>query len=469
VDDEAFLRRASFDLIGRQPTLAEQREFVADKSPEKYGEAVERLLASEEFAANWANYWSDTIAYRVPPPELTYLDYGPLKKWLAGKFSANAPWSDIVRELITAQGKVGDVPAATFVGYHNADPTNLAGETSRIFLGQQIGCAQCHDHPFDRWKRTQFHELAAFFARVRAKLPHNYGAETLVTVVDKGEYLMPNMADPAKKGSQMRPAFLDGTALRKGQSDEQRRRELADWITARDNPWFAKAFTNRIWARLIGRGFYEPVDDLGDSQRPAWSEVHEALAGHFTASGYDIKDLFRLVASSEAYRRGLRMPDAGLAPLRLRGDEVFAALAVGIELPNVIPPKVAPTDAVRFPPPPKSTRDLVNEAFGADPSLSPIDAPRTMAQALWMMNNEQLQKEIDARPQSGTMLAKVLSENKDDRAACAELYARVFSRRASEGEVQVVLEHVAAVKDRGTAFEDVLWSLVNSAEFTSRR
>lgn len=469
--DEAFLRRVSFDLIGRQPMPEEQAAFAAAEGPQKYHDVVERLLASPEFGSNWANYWSDTIAYRVPPPELTYLDYEPLKAWLAAKLNGGAKWNEIVRELITATGKVGDVPPATFVGYHAADPTNLAGETARIFLGQQIGCAQCHDHPFDHWERKQFHELAAFFARTRSKLPHNYGRETVVSAVDKGEYLMPNMEDPRKKGSRMEPAFLDGQSLKKGQSDKRRRTELADWVTAPENPWFAKAFTNRIWARTMGRGFYEPVDDLGDSQEPVWSEVHNALARHFTATGYDIKELFRLICTSEAYRRGVRTAEASdAAPLlRLRGDEVFAALAVGIELPNMTPPKVEPTGAIRFPPPPKSTRDLVNAAFGTDPSLAAVDAPRTMAQALWMMNNEQLQKQIDASPDSGTMLAQLLAANADDAAACREMYTRVFARRPTDAELRVALEHVKKVGDRGAAFEDLLWSMVNSAEFTSRK
>jgi hypothetical protein len=203
-----------------------------------------------------------------------------------------------------------------------------------------------------------------------------------------------------------------------------------------------------------------------------WPAVHEALADHFRATEYDVKDLFRLITATDAYRRGVRTSEdapAGEAPLRLRGDEVFAALAVGIGLPNVIPPKIEPTAAVRFPPPPKSTRDLVNGVFGADPSLSPVDAPRTMAQALWMMNNEQLQKQIDASPTSDTMLARLLAEESDDRTACRKLYERVLAREPSEAELQIACEHVKSLGQRGTAFEDLLWSLVNSAEFTTRR
>lgn len=477
LSDEEFLRRASFDLIGRQPTLEEQRGFATDTSPTKRHDLVDRLLDSEAFGQNWANYWSDTIAFHVPPPELTYLDYRPLKSWLAGGLNSNAAWDEIVRELITATGKVADVPAATFVGYHQANATNLAAETSRIFLGQQILCAQCHDHPFDHWKRTEFHALAAFFARSKAKLPWNDGPGTVVSAADKGEHVMPDMEDPAKPGSKMKPEFLihSDADPRIGKDDVQRRERLADWVTSRENPWFARAYTNRVWSRLMGRGFYEPVDDLGDSQVAMWPEMHEALSGHFRASGYDVKDLFRVIMKSNAYNRGLRMNAAAPSepgeknPLRMRGDEIFAALAVGINLPNVTPPAVAPTNEVRFPPPPASTRDVVNAAFGTDPSLSPVDAPRTMGQALWMMNNEQLQQQINAAPDSGTMLAQLLAEEPDDAKAGQLLYARVLARQPSDDELKIALAHVSKLGDRRAAFEDLLWSLVNSAEFTTRK
>lgn len=475
-NDEQILRRVSFDLVGRPPTVAEARAYLADTSPSKYHDLIERLLAGEEFGANWAEYWSDTIAFHVPPPELTYLDYRPLERWLTAKLNGNTPWDEVVRELITASGKIEEQPAATFVGYHQARATNLAAETSRIFLGQQIGCAECHDHPFDHWKRTQFHELAAFFARAKAKLPWNDGPGTVVSSAEKGEYLLPDVDDPKKKGTELRPALLDGKPAfldKEGEvelADGERRARLAAWVTARDNPWFARAYTNRIWGRLTGRGFYEPVDDLGNSRPRELPAVHEALAGHFVASGFDVKDLFRLVMNAKAYRHNPRFePGDSGSPPRLRGDEVFAALKVGVALPDVTPEAVKPTAEIRFPPPPKSTRQLVNDAFGADPSLSPVDAPRTIGQALWMMNNEQLQAQINAAEGSGTMLAELLAEHKDDTAACRQLFSRTLAREATDEELRITLEHVKRVGERREAFEDLLWSLVNSAEFTTRR
>jgi hypothetical protein len=494
IDDEAFLRRASFDLIGRQPTPVELALFLSDPAADKRATIVDDLLASDEFGANWANYWVDTIAYRVPPPELTYLNYKPLRGWLTKQLNANVPWDQVVRELLTANGKIAEHPEATFIGYHQSNAVNLASETSRIFMGLQIRCAQCHDHPFDSWTRDQFHELAAFFARTQSKLSQNDGAGTLVDSKAKGEYVMPDAMDPSKKGKEMTPIFLDGIALEGGKTDAERREQLAKFITATDNPWFAKAYVNRIWGRLLGHGFYEPVDNLGESQTQLLPEVHEALAAHFLATGYDAKDLLRLLISTRAYQRALPAPErqahstgetataakpagetrpdepfVAARAVRLRGDEVFSALATGIELPNITPPAVKPTAEVRFPPPPKSTRDIVAEVFGFDPSLSPVDIPRTMNQAMLMMNNEQLQAQINAAPESGTMLSKLLAESRDDTVVIDQLFRRVLARKPTDKELKLAAEHIAELKDRGAALEDLLWSLVNSAEFTSKR
>ena len=209
--------------------------------------------------------------------------------------------------------------------------------------------------------------------------------------------------------------------------------------------------------------------------------MHEALAGHFLATDYEVKDLFRLIMASEAYDRGVKTgatssetpalaEGAPGQPMRLRGDEVFAALRAGVELPNKTPEAVAPTAAIRFPPPPASTQDLINAAFGNDPSLSAADAPRTMQQALWMMNNEQLQAAINAAPGAGPCSRSCSTTLSDDKTVCERLYARVLARRA-DGRRGADRDraHRAELKDRRAGFEDVLWSLVNSAEFTSRR
>jgi len=476
IDDEQFLRRVSLDLIGRQPTPDELSAFLADSSPAKRPAAVEQLLSSSEFGSNWAAYWSDVIGYRVPPPELTFLDYTLFEEWLAMRINQNAPWDDTVRRILTASGKVKDHPEATFIGFHEADTTRLASETARVFLGLQIGCAQCHDHPFDEWQRAQFHELAAYFVRASAKMPWNDSGEIEVKDKGKGEYEMPNVADPTRKGTMMVPAFLTGQKFETGKSDLERRTELAGMIANSQNPWFAKSYVNRVWARLMGRGFYEPVDDIGAGNEPQLRQVHQPLTAQFIASGFDAKSLFRIIVNSRAYQQRLPgspsaedNPYAAGRTTKLRGDEVFQSLVTAIDLPNVTPPRMAPTKEIRFPPPPKSTKDIVSEVFGFDPSQRPEDISRTLNQAMLLMNNEQLQAQINARPDSGTALSKLLTAETDDSRAVTRLFQLVLARQPSETESRISLEHVSSLQDRGAAFEDLLWSLINSAEFTTKR
>lgn len=473
VNDERFLRRATLDLIGRQPLADELDAFLKDDAADKRSRVIDRLLASEEFGGNWADYWSDTISYHVPQPELTFLNYDLFKAWLAGEFNRNTRWNEITTKILTASGKVKENPAATFVGFHEANPVRLASETTRVFLGVQIQCAQCHDHPYDDWKREQFHQMAAFFGRTSAKLPWNDSHEIVVSSNKKGEYRMPDAADPRKSGVEMAPAFLTGISADTGMTDDVRRRRLAEFVTSDENPWFAKAYVNRIWARLMGEGFCEPLDDIGENQIHSLPDVHAALAGDFRHSGYDVKGLFRLVMNSHAYQRGPALDAADAAAsermLKLRGNEVFRSLEAAVRLPDVRPPAQKATAAVRFPVPPKSTQETIAETFGYDPARSSDEVMRTMSQALLLMNNKQLHAQVNGKPGSGTVLSKLLAAEKDDKAAFEKLFQIVLARKPTEREVSIALEHVASVDDRVEAFEDLLWSLINSTEFTTRR
>jgi hypothetical protein len=463
VSDERFLRRASLDLIGRLPTPAELADFTQDPAADKRARLIDRLLQSKEFGKNWANYW---ISFRVPPPELTFLDYQPLKNWLADRLNGNARWDEISHELLTASGKVRDNPPATYVGYHQGNAARLSAETARIFLGLQLQCAECHDHKFDHWKRQQFHSFAAFFARTGVSMPWNDGPATLVKDKGKGEYSMP-------KGGVMVPAVLTGEPFAKDKSDSERRQVLADWVTQPGNPWFARAYVNRIWARLMGRGFFDPVDNMADYQTHLLPHTHAALAGHFVHTRFDIKDLFRLLMNTRAYHYE-RAVMAHLEPrpavaFKLRGDQVFESLAVALALPNLTPPPVKATGAMRFPPPPKSTCDLINDRFNFDPSCAPEDVSRNLGQAMMLMNHEQIHKQINADPASGTLLSQILAQETDDRAAVVRLFRQILARTPTDREIAIALEHVQTVGKRGEAFEDLAWSLVNSAEFTTRR
>lgn len=470
VDDETFLRRASLDLIGRNPTRAELLAFVADPSTSKRSELIERLLASPEFGVNWASYWSDVISYRVPEPELTFLNYKPFKAWLAEQINHNVGWDEVSYRVLTAVGKVGEHPEATFVGFHQADKSRLASETTRVFLATQIQCAECHDHKFIDLPQKTFHEFAAFFARSSAKIAQNDSNGIEVGGKADGEHSMP------KQKEKLKPMAFEMAKVELGATDMTRRAELARWVVSPDNPLLAKAFVNRAWARMMGRGFCEPVDEIGELADRVMPQVHNAVAEHFAASHYDVKSVYRLIANTSAYERDLNgdVKDAGrklpkIITTRLRGDEVFQSLVTAIDLPNLTPPQEKPNGIVRFPPPPKSTRDLVNEAYGYDPSLEQGNVARTMSQAMFMMNNEQIQKQINAKPESETHLAKLLVRESDDRVAIQSLFEDLLARKPTPSEVETAVQHIAELKDRHAAFEDLLWGLLNSAEFTTRR
>jgi Protein of unknown function (DUF1549)/Protein of unknown function (DUF1553) len=470
VDDEAFLRRLTLDLIGRQPTMAEMDAFLTNPATDKRAAVVEKLLAAPEFGVNWANYWSDVVSYRTPSPELTFLNYSPFKAWLAEQFNHNKGWDETTFNVITAIGKVSDNPAATYIGFHAGDKSRLASETTRVFLSTQIQCAECHDHKFIEMPQETFHHVAAFFVRVNAKLPWNDSSQIVVSSKPSGEHKMEGRKED------MKPIAFSDREVELGKSDVERRAELAEWIVGAENPWFAKAFVNRVWARMLGRGFCEPVDEIGELGDRVLPEIHTALADHFIASQFDVKDVFRVVALSKGYQReirdadkGVNKPFAAIAAGRLRGDEVFDSLQAAVEIPNFTPPQAEATAAIRFPPPPKSTRDLVNEAFGFDPSAEQANVARTMQQAMLLMNNKQVQAQVNADPASGTMLAKLLADESDDAAAITKLYPKVLARKATTQEISLALDHLKTTGSRNSGFEDLLWGLINSAEFLSRR
>ncbi len=473
VDDAWFLRRVTLDLVGRQPTVDELRSFLDDESVDKREKAVDRLLASPEYGANWANYWSDTIAMRTPEPQLTYLNYTAFKEWMAERLNEDTGWDEIAFRMMTPVGKVQDDPAGTFIGFHQGEPNRIAGETTRVFLSVKIACAQCHDHPFVDMPQEVFHGMAAFFVRAKVSVPQNDSLQISIGSDPKKEHRMPGSKE------MMKPTVLGGDSQDLGLSDVERRTRLGYWLVDGDNGHFARSYVNRVWARLMGRGFYDPVDDMGQDAEPVLGELQDALADHFVASGFDTKAVFRAIVLSRAYQRPLEMevattsaddkPFTSAATKLLRGDEVFDSLEAAIELPNVKPPIGKKTKAVRFPIPPKSTRDLVNEAFGYDPSFPDAWISRTMTQAMFLMNDAQVQAQVSAAPDSGTMLAKLVAEEQDDAKVVETLFERVLARRPTSGEREIVLSHVQSVDDRGRAFEDVLWSLLNTAEFTTRK
>jgi hypothetical protein len=484
VNDETFLRRAYLDLIGRVPTPKEIAEFKNDTQPNKRARVVDRLLETDEYAKHWASYWREAIARRTTDNRAQLFARG-FESWMADQFKQNRSWGAIVRELLTASGQLRFAePTKNGSAYFLASrtgadaPTELASEASRLFLGIQIQCAQCHDHPSDVWKRNQFHEFAAFFARVR-QAPIREEMKIVgfqLISAPFGEHQMPNASDAKKAGKRIDPQFLDGKGPGAGQTDAKRREYLAAKMTSTQDPWFGGAFVNRIWGELMGQAFYQPVDDMGPEKEAAMPAVLARITGSFRGSEYDVKQLFRDLMASETYQRQIR-PGASIDehlmfaashPKRMQADALWASL-------NQV---LGPISSGRgfFAKGPAAggfgrfgggLEQVFKREFGFDPSAKPEEIEGSISQALLMMNNPQIAQKITAK--GDNMLAKVLQANSSDDDAIRTVYLRTLAREPSEREVTRCKAHIASVNNRPEAYEDILWAILNSAEFQTKK
>jgi hypothetical protein len=483
--DGQFVRRVYLDLTGRLPTPQQARAFLAERGADRRAKLIDRLLESELFARQRARYWRDVMLARATDlrPLVAIPRRLALESWLSEQFRAGRSWSRIARELLTAEGELAarDPYRNGQVGLllahaMNDGPVERANDTARVFLGVNIQCAQCHDHPSDVWKRRHFHELAAYFGRLgeryrRRSTDRRFDIAIGLTARPFREYRMPDQDDP-RRTKTVQPRFFLTEEAPRASDDRARRQALADVVTAADNYYFAAAFVNRVWAELLGQAFVEPVDGLGPMQQATCAEVLVRLAAAFRASGHDVRALYRTILNSQAYQRGLRLPDslgehgrfAGVHPTPLRAEAVWAALvgAVGrIDARAVIagaPPRQygGATPLYR----------VFGELFAFDPSLRADAVEGTVPQALLLMNNEVINAKI--RATGDTDLARILKRFPRDEEAIRQVYLRALGRRPSAREMSVARAHIKEVGKRGEAFEDLLWALINSTEFRTR-
>lgn len=555
--DEDFLRRVTFDLAGTTPEPNVVSLFGLDPDHEKRTKAIDRLLQSESYARNWSQYWREVLYSRATDPR-SRIAQKQFEAWLEKQIAANAGWDKIATSMLTATGNVQENGATALFFAHQADPDEVAAEASRIFLGIQIQCANCHDHPTDKWKREQFHQLAAFFPRVSLRREPNGGAATftvasvedrpgrgrfgepgeisrepekfiaqfdrnhdkkieldelrndgvkkfitnLMTRADSNkdkvltaaelkalpvqqqqgrgslEHYMPNLDDPNDRGKKIDPVFfVNGKKAEPGLSDTDRRELVAKLITSTGDEWFAKAFVNRIWFEMLGEGFYMPVDDIGPERTPNSPEVLNLLSSQFAAHNYDMKWLFRTIANSQTYQRSIRAKSpsettttfAAAVPTRLRSDQLYDALTsvLGIEdLAGGRGPRGGGAGAgMRRAD--NSPRGQFNTIFGFDPSTPQDEITGTVPQALFFMNSPLLQQLTRGAGQ--TRLGRILKDFSHDDDALTELYLLVLSRQPSDKELKICKDYIAKAPNRREGYEDLMWSLLNSSEFLTKR
>ncbi|MCA9016915.1 MAG: DUF1549 domain-containing protein, partial [Planctomycetaceae bacterium] len=548
-NDEDFLRRVTFDLAGRKPTSSEVILFGLDANPDKRKTVIDELLKSEVYGVNWARYWRDVIYLRATDMRAR-INERKFEEWMTTQLNENKTWDQITTDLLTATGDVLENGNTALIFAHEGDPAELAAETSRIFLGIQIQCANCHDHPTDKWKRNSFHELAAFFPRVRVRpvrdaMPRTFevvsmnqgnqfeqrmkmlqdptmlfrtfdrnrdgklteqevrqtrmarGFEQLISRADKNgdkaitaeelksipvpdnarrfmtEYHMPDLNNPTSAGTVVHPVlFVDKKSPGKGLDDLERRETLSKFLTAKSNPWFSRAIVNRLWAEMLGEGFYMPIDDIGPERSAVYPEVLDALADGFTASGYDLKWLCRTITNTRAYQREmqkktegqLKTPFAAQSPTRLRGDQIFTAITQVFGVDDL--QAIRGGGDRRFPGN-RSARVQFSSLFTFDPSTSQEEITGDVPQALFMMNSTALNGLLGTN--RNTKLAQIAKDYPDNKAAVQELYLLTLSREPSKSEMKICLDYIQESNNRAEALEDLMWSLLNSSEFITKR
>lgn len=466
--DAEFMRRVYLDLTGRIPSVSEARSFLDDPSPNRRELLVERLLEHRDHATHLAAVWRGIL---LPPDvDLTRLG-GPAKfeEWLAERFAANVPYDKIVTELLLAEGRVSESGPLLFYAALKLNPEELAARTSRAFLGTRMECAQCHDHFFDKISQHDFWSFAAFFAQIsrpRGKMEMT-SPVLAVRDNDEGEVTIPDT-------DQVVPPRLPSSAvaLEDKPNDPPRREQLARWLVSPTNGQFARATVNRVWAHLFGRGLVEPVDDMRPDNRPIAPEVLDTLSRDFAASGFDLRRLLRELALTNAYQLTSRSEESDpsrtlhFAQMNIKSftaEQLYDCISVAAGRSVHPAGMVDGLGIERF-------SDFGRQSFVAQfraPAGQVTDYQAGIPQALTLMHGGLIHSATDLG--SSGLLKSLAAPFFTDDQRLDTLFLSTLSRYPTDAEREVMRGSIAAAanaQERQQALGDVLWALLNSAEFT---
>jgi hypothetical protein len=456
--DEEFLRRAYLDLTGVVPTAEKAKSFLDSTDPKKRAKLIDELLADPNFGKRQADVWYGLLIQRTS--DNRRIDFGATRDWLAAQFNAGKPWSMIVSELVTASGTLESNPAVGFYLSNNV-VDKMTDACGKLFMGQQIQCAQCHNHPFTKTKQTEYWELAAFFMKTQVGNTKAKGADPAVNEVSGTPKRGKNAALP--EAAKLLPPKFPGGSVPKVTSTEPVRPVLAKWLTAQSNPYFAKAMVNRTWFQLFGRGFVNPVDDMSPENEPTHPQLLDALAKEFADSGYDLKHLVRGVCNSQAYQRSSK------ATLQNKNDhELFSHMHVKVMTPEQLFDSLATVTRTNVNGKTERTKNGIvqpaaRERFinfflaGAD-AANPTEYEAGIPQALRLMNS--------AATGGPNALRSVVTPGMKPEEAVTAIYVTALARRPTADEMKLLTGYVSKNGAAPGTYGDILWAVLNSSEFT---
>jgi hypothetical protein len=496
-DDAEFLRRVFLDVAGRIPSADEARSFLADPAQDKRQQLVARLLKDPRHVEHFTNIWRALLIPEAAANVNVQLQTNAFDAWLRKQIADNVPYDRFARDVLTVpfggervrgsrvmmrraeEPAPGNPSAAAFYLAKEGKPESLAASTARVFLGVRIECAQCHDHPHAQWTRQQFWSYAAFFAGLSRDAEDTTGVRE---IFDKREMTIPG-------GNQVVEAeFLDGS-IPEWKFNVGSRVTLADWVTARDNPYFARAAVNRLVAHFFGTGLVDPEDDLRPDNPASHPELLDELAGQFAASGFDVQFLIRSITATQAYQRTSAGADTD--------PRLFARMAIKRLTPEQLFDSLAQATGYREPQPDPAAGDIVSLPSARGPRAEFLslfaggvagrtDVQLSIPQALLLMNGQFVMDATQPRAQplspflqavakdkglqvGHTTLVSVMTNPRYDTAGRIEaLFLATLSRNPTTDESTRLMRHVEGggpAKDSNRALADVFWALLNSAEF----
>jgi hypothetical protein len=461
-DDSTFIRRVYLDVIGTLPTPEEYGRFMVSTLPNKRELLVDELIDRKEFAEVWVLKWAELLQVRTDPNRISYKAMLGYYNWLQEKIAQNVPTDKWVKELLGSSGGTFKSPATNY--YQNeTDILKVTENVAQVFMGMRIQCAQCHNHPFDRWTMDDYYGFASFFTQVGRKGGDD-PRELVVFNAGGGEVNHPVKARP------MKPKFLGGAEPDVAGKD--RRQVLADWLASPENPYFAKNLANIVWAHFMGQGIIHDVDDVRISNPASNQELLDELGKRFTAYNYDFKKLVKDICTSRAYQRATvanksnegDMRNFAKGPIRrIRPETMLDIITQVTETKNKFPGLPLGARAVQIADGQVSNYFLTT--FGRPQRETvcscEVRLEPTLSQSLHLMNGDTVAPKI----QQGNLVGKMLLEKRTPAQIIEAIYIRCLSRSPTADERKTLEALVAAEKDKKQALEDVFWSVLNSREF----
>ena len=480
-NDEEFIRRAYIDTFGTLPTAQEVRDFLASKDSGKRAKLIDTLLDRSEFVDYWALQLSDLFQNRKERDHDVRGTKGvrSFHAWLREQVAKNRPWDELARDVLTAKGSANGSPAIGYyivvVGEHGEpEKSEVVASVAQAFLGTRVGCAQCHNHPLERYTQDDYYHFAGFFSRIRLerKDPKVGTTELKVSHRDVNQNKNPVGVRQPRTGQFLKARPLDRSDVRIEPSDDPRVK-LAAWMTDPTNESFSGAIMNRIWKHYLGVGLVEPVDDLRATNPPSNPELWKSLQRHFVAHKFDLKHLMRVILNSRTYQLSSGTKQGNEADARfyshyyarrLPAEVMLDAISQTTGVPDTFPGYPQGIRAIQLPDP--TLKSYFLTLFGRSERVTACACERmgevTMPQLLHLQNGEGVVTKIRA---GEGRLTRLLKEEKDDNKVMDDLFLTTFARLPNDKERGTVRKLLADGEPRDEVFRDLFWALLNSKNF----